>query len=57
MIALAPGAVTLMGGEGEVADGAVLYLRIAALGAPFFMLSTAGQGFLRGIGRPAHAAA
>ena len=39
-----------MGGEGEVADGAVLYLRIAALGAPFFMLATAGQGFLRGIG-------
>ena len=39
-----------MGGEGEVADGAVTYLRIAALGAPFFMLATAGQGFLRGIG-------
>ena len=34
----------------------VLYLRIAALGAPFFMLAAAGQGFLRGIGRPAHAA-
>ena len=49
-IALAPAAVRLMGGEGEVADGAVLYLRIAALGAPFFMLATAGQGFLRGIG-------
>ena len=38
-----------MGGEGEVAEQAVLYLRIAALGAPFFMLSTAGQGYLRGI--------
>ena len=50
VIAFAPAAVTLMGGDGEVADGAVLYLRIAALGAPFFMLSTAGQGFLRGIG-------
>jgi putative MATE family efflux protein len=49
-IALAPAAVRLMGGEGEVADGAVLYLRIAALGSPFFMLATAGQGFLRGIG-------
>jgi putative MATE family efflux protein len=47
---LAAPAVTLMGGEGEVADGAVLYLRIAALGSPFFMLATAGQGFLRGIG-------
>ena len=40
----------LMGGEGEIADGAVLYLRIAALGAPFFMIAAAGQGFLRGIG-------
>jgi putative MATE family efflux protein len=45
---LAAPIVALMGGEGEVADGAVLYLRIAALGAPFFMLSTAGQGYLRG---------
>jgi putative MATE family efflux protein len=49
-IALAPAAVALMGGEGEVADGSVLYLRIAALGSPFFMLATAGQGFLRGMG-------
>jgi putative MATE family efflux protein len=39
-----------MGGEGDVADGAVLYLRIAAFGSPFFMLATAGQGFLRGMG-------
>ena len=38
-----------MGGEGEVARQATLYLRLAALGAPFFMLSTAGQGYLRGI--------
>ncbi len=49
-LAFAPAAVRLMGGEDEVADGAVTYLRIAALGAPFFMLATAGQGFLRGIG-------
>jgi putative MATE family efflux protein len=48
-IPLAPAAVQLMGGEGEVADQAIVYLRIAALGAPFFMLSTAGQGYLRGI--------
>jgi putative MATE family efflux protein len=47
---LAVPTVTLMGGEGQVADGAVVYLRIAALGAPFFMLSTAGQGYLRGMG-------
>jgi putative MATE family efflux protein len=50
VIAAAPLAATLMGGQGEVADGAVVYLRIAALGAPFFMLATAGQGFLRGMG-------
>jgi putative MATE family efflux protein len=47
---LAPGAVKLMGGEEEIADGAVLYLRIAAIGAPFFMIAAAGQGFLRGMG-------
>ncbi len=46
----APSIVALMGGEGEVADGAVLYLRIAALGSPLFMLASGAQGFLRGIG-------
>jgi putative MATE family efflux protein len=49
-VAGAPAAVQLMGGEGEVADGATTYLRIAALGAPFFMLAASGQGFLRGMG-------
>jgi putative MATE family efflux protein len=49
LVALAEPAVTLMGGRGEVADGAVTYLRIAALGAPFFMIASAGQGFLRGM--------
>jgi putative MATE family efflux protein len=49
VIPLAPLAVRLMGAEGEVARQATTYLRIAALGAPFFMLSTAGQGYLRGI--------
>ena len=39
----------LMGAEGEILDGAVLYLRIAALGSPFFMLAAAGQGYLRGM--------
>jgi putative MATE family efflux protein len=48
--ALAVPAVSLMGGEGEVADGAILYLRLSALGAPFFMAASAGQGFLRGMG-------
>ena len=49
VVPLAPFAVSLMGGEGEVARQATLYLRLAALGAPFFMLATAGQGYLRGI--------
>jgi putative MATE family efflux protein len=47
--ATAPFAVTLMGGDGAVHDGAVTYLRIAALGGPLFMLASAGQGFLRGM--------
>ena len=42
--------VELMGGQGEVKDGAVLYLRISALGAPLFILASAAQGFLRGMG-------
>ena len=45
----APAIVSLMGGEGEVAEGAVLYLRISALGAPLFILASAAQGFLRGM--------
>ncbi|HEX2087582.1 MAG TPA: MATE family efflux transporter [Solirubrobacteraceae bacterium] len=48
--ALAPQAIALMGGDGEVGDLAVRYLRIGALGVPAFMLILAGQGFLRGIG-------
>jgi putative MATE family efflux protein len=47
--ALARPVATLMGGKGEILDQATLYLRIAGLGAPFFMLASAGQGFLRGI--------
>jgi putative MATE family efflux protein len=48
--ALAEPAVRLMGGEGAVAAGAVTYLRISALGAPCFMIASAAQGFLRGMG-------
>jgi putative MATE family efflux protein len=49
VVALARSAAAIMGGDGEVGDGAVLYLRIAALGGPFFMLAAAGQGYLRGM--------
>ena len=47
--ATAPLAVSLMGGSGAVGDGAVVYLRIAALGGPLFMVASAAQGFLRGM--------
>jgi putative MATE family efflux protein len=50
LAALARPLAALMGAEGEVLEGAVTYLRIAALGAPFFMLASAGQGYLRGVG-------
>jgi putative MATE family efflux protein len=50
LAALARPAVTLMGGEDAVAEGAVTYLRISSLGAPFFMIASAAQGFLRGTG-------
>jgi MATE family, multidrug efflux pump len=49
-LATAAPLVTLMGGDGDVRDDAIGYLRIAALGAPAFMLASAGQGFLRGTG-------
>ena len=48
--AIAPLLVDLMGGKGAVRDGAILYLRIAALGSPLFMIASASQGFLRGVG-------
>jgi putative MATE family efflux protein len=50
LAALAGPAVTLMGGQGEIAEGATAYLRISALGAPCFMIAGAAQGFLRGMG-------
>jgi putative MATE family efflux protein len=48
--ALAGPAVRLMGGQDAIASGAVTYLRISSLGAVFFMIASAGQGFLRGMG-------
>jgi putative MATE family efflux protein len=41
--------VALVGGEGESADLAVEYLRIAAIGFPAAFLALGGQGYLRGI--------
>ena len=45
----APALVGAMGGEGEVGEMAVTYLRISALGLPCAVLALAGQGFLRGL--------
>ena len=46
---LAEPLVSLMGGEGEAADDAVTYLRIAAVGFPAAFLALGGQGYLRGV--------
>jgi putative MATE family efflux protein len=46
---LAEPLVSLMGGEGEAADYAVTYLRIAAVGFPAAFLALGGQGYLRGV--------
>ncbi|MDQ3085814.1 MAG: MATE family efflux transporter, partial [Actinomycetota bacterium] len=46
---LAEPLVTLMGGEGQAAEYAVTYLRIAAIGFPAAFLALGGQGYLRGI--------
>jgi putative MATE family efflux protein len=48
-VLLARPAVAAMGGEGEVAEMAVLYLRISALGLPCALVALAAQGFLRGL--------
>jgi len=45
-----PLARTLAGDESaEVADGAALWLRVAALGAPGLLLAAAGNGWMRGV--------
>ncbi len=40
--------VTALGGEGEVARNALIYLRISLLGMPALLLSLASVGYLRG---------
>jgi putative MATE family efflux protein len=49
LVALAPGAVTAMGADGEVADHAVTYLRWSAPGLPGMLLVLAATGVLRGL--------
>jgi MATE family, multidrug efflux pump len=45
----APQLVSLMGGEGQAADYAVTYLRIATIGFPAAFLALGAQGYLRGV--------
>lgn len=49
--ALADPIVDAMGADGQTADYAVLYIRIAVLGFPFAFLARAGEGYLRGVDR------
>jgi putative MATE family efflux protein len=49
-VAFARPAVELMGGTGRTGALAVTYLRIAAIGLPFVLVTLAGQGYLRGTG-------
>jgi putative MATE family efflux protein len=48
-IVLAGPIIGLLAGGGAVRPLAVRYLRIAALGIPFALLTLAGQGYLRGV--------
>ena len=48
-VVLARPLVELMGGTGHTAELAVLYMRIAAGGLPFALITLAGQGYLRGV--------
>ncbi|HWT92567.1 MAG TPA: MATE family efflux transporter [Solirubrobacteraceae bacterium] len=49
LVAFAPPAIALLGGEGEVAELAERYVRISAFGVPFALIALAGQGYLRGV--------
>jgi putative MATE family efflux protein len=46
---LAEPLVSLMGGDGQAAEYAATYLRIAAIGLPAAFLALGGQGYLRGV--------
>jgi putative MATE family efflux protein len=47
--AFGPALVSLLGGEGEVAEHALLYLRISLFGLPALLAVLAGTGYLRGL--------
>ncbi|MFC4856329.1 MATE family efflux transporter [Actinophytocola glycyrrhizae] len=47
--ALAIPIAELLAGQGEVADAAVSWLRIALFGTPFILVTMAGNGWMRGV--------
>jgi putative MATE family efflux protein len=46
---LGPPLIGLLGADGDVADHALVYLRISLLGLPALLVTMAGTGYLRGI--------
>jgi putative MATE family efflux protein len=50
VVALADPLMTLVGGDGHVADLAARYLRLSAFGLPCALIALAAQGYLRGVG-------
>ncbi|MEM7141460.1 MAG: MATE family efflux transporter [Actinomycetota bacterium] len=44
-----PSLISLLGGEGEVATNAEVYLRISLFGLPAMLIGLAGVGYLRGL--------
>ena len=49
MLTILEGSTFCMGGEGQAAEYAATYLRIAAVGLPAAFLALGGQGYLRGV--------
>jgi MATE family, multidrug efflux pump len=49
--ALAPVAIGVLGGSGQIASMATTFLRIGCIGLPCALIAMAGQGYQRGIGQ------
>lgn len=49
VLPLAPQLIAVMGGEGAVAENALVYLRISMFGVPALLVMQAGTGYLRGL--------
>jgi putative MATE family efflux protein len=49
--ALAPVEIAVLGGSGQIASLATMFLRIGCIGLPCALIAMAGQGYQRGIGQ------